>query len=532
MQETTLDLPVAAPTPSRPTLRQAHKHRRNGDFQAAAEAYRQLLARNAAEVGALYGLSVVLRGQGQAEEAADLARRAVALAPDDAAGQFALARALADLGRYEGAAEGYRAAFRSGLIDHAGAVRQAARVFRQSGATAEAAATLGLAAAEKPGPDIFLEVAELWQTAGRPAEAVAWYRRAAARVPDRAPIEAALERARAEAREQCGQVPPPQMPQDEQLVEAMFRVRALAAADWAGLRFTPLGGKHNRLYRIDDASTRQSYALRLPGFPPASWWRYRREQAHLANGCALGLAPETLYFEPSDGVLLMRFLGGQRLRGSSLQDAALVERVAAAFRRLHDGPRVPGVRDLTPHLENIERRIGGAPRPDIPEMPAFAEQCREWRALLKDNGVAPRSCHNDPTVPNMIDTPDGLKLVDWEFAGLSDPDFELGYLLGNTRRFPQFEQVWLGACYGGRHHPRASRAAVYRAVLKYYWLLKSLLAQKNGQPPETWQNRARLSLAFLRSEIAGPEFRARLAEVRAYRWCPADDDRTVTPPAP
>ncbi len=94
-----------------------------------------------------------------------------------------------------------------------------------------------------------------------------------------------------------------------------------------------------------------------------------------------------------------------------------------------------------------------APVPDdYAELLATAEQIRT--AL---RGLPEVPCHNDLLPANFIATADGLRLLDWEYAGMNVREFDLANLAANNAI--DDEDALLGA-YWGAPPTDAQRAAL------------------------------------------------------------------------
>ena len=101
-----------------------------------------------------------------------------------------------------------------------------------------------------------------------------------------------------------------------------------------------------------------------------------------------------------------------------------VEQVGRALRRLHAGPAFPARFDSFRVVEvyraiALERGVA---------VPAAYDRAKEVADAIerRRSGVAPRPCHNDLLNANFIDDGRRSWIVDWEYAGMGDPFFDLG----------------------------------------------------------------------------------------------------------
>ncbi len=80
------------------------------------------------------------------------------------------------------------------------------------------------------------------------------------------------------------------------------------------------------------------------------------------------------------------------------------------------------------------------------------------RALL-DAPVDPLPCHNDLLNANFIDDGERIRIVDWEYAGMGDPFFDLGNFSINHELPPEEDAALLRRLRGrgpARHAWRGS----------------------------------------------------------------------------
>ena len=207
---------------------------------------------------------------------------------------------------------------------------------------------------------------------------------------------------------------------------------------WPGRdpRVEPLsGGITNHNFRVDVDG--EAFVLRIGGKDTELLGidRYAEYDAS-RNAAALGLGPEVVSFE--DGCLVTRFVPGT----VGAPDPA---RVGQALRRLHDGPPLPTRFDS---FRVVEIYCATASEHGVPIPDAYG-RAREIAARIERERatVEPRPCHNDLLSANFIDDGDRLWIVDWEYAGMGDPFFDLGNFAVNHDLDDAGERALLGA-YG------------------------------------------------------------------------------------
>jgi hypothetical protein len=138
-------------------------------------------------------------------------------------------------------------------------------------------------------------------------------------------------------------------------------------------------------------------------------------------------------------------------------------RVADSIRRIHGGPAIPG---LFVPLRIVEayRALAidhGVRIPD--EWEAAWDAGRRIERALLEAPIEMRPCHNDLLNANFIDDGDRIRIVDWEYAGMGDPFFDLGNFATNHELSAEQEVLLLSA-YDQTAEPRRARLARLRLM--------------------------------------------------------------------
>jgi thiamine kinase-like enzyme len=209
---------------------------------------------------------------------------------------------------------------------------------------------------------------------------------------------------------------------------------------WPGqnVSIEPLGGGiTNRNFKVEAGG--QEFVLRIGG-NDTDLLGIDRKAEHAASRVAaeLGLGPEVVAFVEPEGYLVTRYVGG----AVGKVDVGLV---GAALRRLHDGPALPGRFDSFRVVEAY-REIADEHGVAVPFAYARAKEIAD-QIERRRSGTSFRPCHNDLLSANFIDDGTRLWLVDWEYAGMGDPFFDLGNFAVNNELDQDGENALLAA-YG------------------------------------------------------------------------------------
>jgi thiamine kinase-like enzyme len=262
----------------------------------------------------------------------------------------------------------------------------------------------------------------------------------------------------------------------DQLVAALQRVPETAGRE---LTLTALsGGITNRNYLITADETSERYVIRLAG-NDTHLLGISREVEHAATVAAagVGIGPEVTAFIRPEGYLVTRFIVGEPVSLEQVHQPATLRRVADSIRRIHGGPAIPG---LFVPLRIVEAYLAlstsrGVPRPAAWDA-AHAVGRRIERALL-DAPIDLRPCHNDLLNANFIDDGDRIRIVDWEYAGMGDPFFDLGNFSVTHDLAPAEDRMLLAANEGEARPPRLARLALMRVVSDFREAMWGVLQQ-------------------------------------------------------
>jgi thiamine kinase-like enzyme len=226
--------------------------------------------------------------------------------------------------------------------------------------------------------------------------------------------------------------------------DVVVRMGWAAAPD---LAVTPLGGGITNLnYRVDVRG--EAYAVRIPGADSIHLGIDRaREHACTAAAHESRVAPGVVAFLEPAGVLVTRFVLGRTPSEEAMRRPDMLRRVARTLRRYHTGRAFPGIfspfRTIRDYLAVAS--ANGAPLPErLDWMLERAARLEEVVESTEDQ----RPCHNDLLPGNFLDDGERLWILDWEYAAMGDPFFDLGNFAAHHQLTDSLEHILLDAYAG------------------------------------------------------------------------------------
>jgi thiamine kinase-like enzyme len=158
------------------------------------------------------------------------------------------------------------------------------------------------------------------------------------------------------------------------------------------------------------------FVLRLDGHDPqrlglsrAAEWRSHQ------NAAAAGLAPQPVYFNPELGVLVSNFLE---------KESPAIERedepgaIADLLRGIH---ALPAVKFRLQPLSRAQHYLGLLGENTLPD--DFRQACERLQSAGESC-----LCHNDLLRENRLQQAQRLVAIDWEYAAMGDPWFDLAVI--------------------------------------------------------------------------------------------------------
>jgi Ser/Thr protein kinase RdoA (MazF antagonist) len=181
------------------------------------------------------------------------------------------------------------------------------------------------------------------------------------------------------------------------------------------------------------------------------------EVAMMERAAESRIAPPVLFFDEAVPVVVMAYVEGEHRQALTTDDLGVL---AATLRRLHaigtEAPDLPSI-DLAAIIEI-----------DTPEVMAAFETIRSFptRNVF---------CHNDLNSLNLLWHTDEVTLIDFEYAGLNDPCFDLAAVSVEFDLNEEAEGAWMSA-YWGEEKWQAEKLAAYKVLYRALcrqWLVKT-----------------------------------------------------------
>lgn len=235
----------------------------------------------------------------------------------------------------------------------------------------------------------------------------------------------------------------------------------------------------------------EHYVYRHPGPDPENPIGRVNEKRSLEIARDLGLDPVYLCAGGEAGWVLSRYISD--FREPDYGNFEDTRRILRVLRRLHAAPvRTDyGLRPWEDAL-TLEAQIRREAAEAFLPWEGLKGKIRRLYEKTLGDGVEQCFCHGDTYRPNWLlrDNGDTI-LIDWEYAGTSDPGVDVGYYIVDAMYgFDEAERLIREYLGEGYTESKLLHFMAYTAVIAYYWsawaLLRKVRGIEDGDALERW----------------------------------------------
>ena len=243
------------------------------------------------------------------------------------------------------------------------------------------------------------------------------------------------------------------------------------------------GGTANATYRV---RTRQgAFVVRLHEPLVLDLGVDRRREAVLhAAAAAAGLASPILAMDPQGRYLVTQFLEGAPWEAVDFDDEARLWALARTLKALHalPAPQVPPL-DLGMLLERHVARVAAHDTCAVQDLLPQVARAREILVRQGQRGRPACIIHGDLTHSNVIGAGQP-RLIDWEYAAVSDPLADLACLVAYYPRVMGHGTRLLSECglADAASLPELEELAGIYRLLSNLWYRRLALARRHPRP--------------------------------------------------
>jgi thiamine kinase-like enzyme len=239
-----------------------------------------------------------------------------------------------------------------------------------------------------------------------------------------------------------------------------------AVPGWTGLEpvITPItAGITNRNYRVDIGG--ESFVLRIAGKDTDLLGIDRAAEYEAGAGAAAaGVGPPIFASLPEHGALVTRFVCGDPVPEDDLRTEAVLGAVLRSVKAIHACAPIPSAFPVFRVVDDYARLA----RERGVTIPSAYDDAHAFAGWIEGSFArAPMSlttCHDDLLNANFLLEGDHCWIVDYEYAGMGDPFFDLGNLSINNNLDEPAQELLLRLYFGDVRDVHRARLALMRIV--------------------------------------------------------------------
>lgn len=250
-----------------------------------------------------------------------------------------------------------------------------------------------------------------------------------------------------------------------------------------------LGGLTNRTYKVV-LENHEAYTIRIPGEGTEEMISRSNERVSTVLASELGVDAQLLYFGDKGEKVSRYITNAQTMSVQLLRNPKQIAQMAEIFRKVHTcgvDTKVPfEVFDMAAGYEKIILNNAVVMNDDYDLVKEKVIQIKS----MTDSSLSIKKvpCHNDPLCENWVLSDDRMYLIDWEYAGMNDPMWDLADVSIEACFDDECDMLLLKEYLG--HAPSIDERRHFLASKIYVDYLWTLWAKArvpyDGQPMEDW----------------------------------------------
>jgi thiamine kinase-like enzyme len=265
----------------------------------------------------------------------------------------------------------------------------------------------------------------------------------------------------------------------ERAVEEVIR----RVPQWSGrdVRYSMIvGGLLNSNWWVSVEGEDRRFFVKIPGPGSARFIDRKAANAAARQAHQLGVGPEVVLFDASDGVEVCEYLEGYRAcTNADFAEPDIQLGVIGLYKTFNSGDRLPLDKTIFDMIDEHfqQARDLGAHLPE--DFDWLVRRYEEAKAAMLASGLDIVPCFNDPMPGNFLIKPGApMRLVDYEFASNNERAYELGVFVGEMF-FPEDRTLELIEAYYGDAKPSVvARVFVMRALADIKWASWAIVNRK------------------------------------------------------
>lgn len=266
---------------------------------------------------------------------------------------------------------------------------------------------------------------------------------------------------------------------------------------------SPIGGLTNKNYKV--LVDGELFVLRVPGNGTEEMISRSDEIRNAAYANEVGVDAELIYFNEKTGVKISRFIKeAETLTADAAKKQHNMTKVCNILRKLHNYDKVmDNDFDIYGKIEKYEvlaKEANGKFFDDYEEVKA---KVYSLKSIMKELDAKLTPCHNDTLADNFIKSgEDKMYLIDWEYAGMNDPMWDLAAHSVESEFNEDEEELLLRTYFQGEVEEKYKKRVLINKIYQdFLWSTWTNIKEAKGDDFGTYgidrYNRAKRNLEII-----------------------------------
>lgn len=268
----------------------------------------------------------------------------------------------------------------------------------------------------------------------------------------------------------------------------------------------PMGGMTNKNFKV--CINDKSYVLRVPGNGTEEMISRQDEIKNAVYANRIGIDAELVYFNEETGVKISNFIeNAQTLSPEATKKQHNMKMVCNLLRSLHNSKEKMdndfNIYEKIEKYENLSKKIGGVFYEDYYKV---KDKVYSLKKIMNELDVSYTPCHNDTIAENFIkDSEDKMYLIDWEYAGMNDPMWDIAAHSLENNFSEDEEELFLKIYFEGNVEEKYKKRILINKIYQdFLWSIWTNIKEAKGDDFGSYgldrYNRAKKNLNIILGE--------------------------------
>ncbi|MDU4892250.1 MAG: phosphotransferase [Clostridium sp.] len=265
----------------------------------------------------------------------------------------------------------------------------------------------------------------------------------------------------------------------------------------------PIGGLTNKNYKVQ--VDEEFFVLRVPGTGTEEMISRADEIRNAAYANEVGVDAELVYFNEETGVKISRFIeNAETLTPDAAKKHYNMTKVCNILRKLHNCNKImENEFDIYGKIEKYEKLAKAANGKFFDDYEEVKSKVYELKDLMEQLDAELTPCHNDTLADNFIKSgEDKMYLIDWEYAGMNDPMWDLAAHSVESEFNDDEEELLLRTYFQGNVERKYKKRVLINKIYQdFLWSTWTIIKEAKGDDFGTYgidrYNRAKRNLDII-----------------------------------